>query len=75
MLNDVGKQKVNTYLKCTSIALQMALIITAVALCGRWLDNKTEKRSTHLDTCSYSNFDVRFPQSNYSRSYQNEKGQ
>jgi membrane protein DedA with SNARE-associated domain len=42
MLNDDGKQKVNTYLKFTSIALQMAILITAAALGGRWLDEKQD---------------------------------
>jgi membrane protein DedA with SNARE-associated domain len=42
MLNDDGKQKVNTYLKFTSIALQMAILITAAAFGGRWLDEKQE---------------------------------
>lgn len=42
MLNDDGKQKVNTYLKFTSLALQMAILITAAALGGRWLDEKQD---------------------------------
>lgn len=40
MLEEDSKKKVNTYLKFTSIGLQMAILVTAAAFGGRWLDEK-----------------------------------
>jgi hypothetical protein len=40
MLDNGSNKKVNTYLKFTSIGLQMAILVTAAAFGGRWLDEK-----------------------------------
>lgn len=40
MLEGDSKKKINTYLKFTSIGLQMGILVTAAALGGRWLDEK-----------------------------------
>lgn len=40
MLEEDSKKKINTYLKFTSIGLQMAILVAAAALGGRWLDEK-----------------------------------
>jgi len=40
MLEDSSKKKVSTYLKFTSIGLQMGVLVTAAAFGGRWLDEK-----------------------------------
>jgi hypothetical protein len=34
------KKRVNNYVKFSSIAIQMAIVITAAALGGNWLDEK-----------------------------------
>jgi hypothetical protein len=45
MLEEDSKKKVNTYLKFTSIGLQMAILVTAAAFGGRWLDEKQENET------------------------------
>jgi F0F1-type ATP synthase assembly protein I len=40
MLEEDSKKKTNTYLKFTSIGIQMAVLVTFAALGGRWLDEK-----------------------------------
>lgn len=40
MLEEDSKKKVNTYLKFSSIGLQMGILVAAAAFGGQWLDEK-----------------------------------